>query len=155
MGIKGNLFHSNDLQSVLQRISSVQPDANRQWGSMNSHQMLVHCSDVIREVLGIRTTPNLSNIFLRTVVKWIALYGPEWQKGKFPTAPDYDQLKKGTAPLSFDNDRNELMRLLTNLGNIPANHPLPAHPAFGKLDRTQWGRLSYRHIDHHLRQFGC
>jgi Protein of unknown function (DUF1569) len=30
----------------------------------------------------------------------------------------------------------------------------PDHPAFGPLPRRAWGVLAYRHIDHHLRQFG-
>ncbi len=29
------------------------------------------------------------------------------------------------------------------------------HPFFGKITKEQGGRLVYKHIDHHLRQFGC
>jgi hypothetical protein len=27
------------------------------------------------------------------------------------------------------------------------------HPLFGALSAAEWGRFSYRHADHHLRQF--
>ncbi|MBK7910648.1 DUF1569 domain-containing protein [Candidatus Pollutiaquabacter sp.] len=153
MSSNQNLFHPPDFDSILQRIQNLNADAERKWGTMNVHQMVVHCSDPIREVLGIRPTRNLSNLLLRTVGKWMALYGPEWQKGKFPTSPDYDQLKKGTPPTTFESDREQLQRLLEKVRELPLNHPMPAHPAFGKMSRKEWGRLGYRHLDHHLRQF--
>ena len=28
------------------------------------------------------------------------------------------------------------------------------HPVFGKFSREQWGKMNYKHLDHHLRQFG-
>ncbi|MGH9801334.1 MAG: DUF1569 domain-containing protein, partial [Blastocatellia bacterium] len=30
----------------------------------------------------------------------------------------------------------------------------PEHPAFGKLSTKDWGALTYKHMDHHFRQFG-
>jgi hypothetical protein len=30
----------------------------------------------------------------------------------------------------------------------------PRHPRFGHLSGPEWGRLMYRHLDHHLTQFG-
>ncbi|MDZ7606591.1 MAG: DUF1569 domain-containing protein [Cyclobacteriaceae bacterium] len=29
------------------------------------------------------------------------------------------------------------------------------HPFFGKMSREQIGQLSYKHLDHHLRQFNA
>lgn len=31
------------------------------------------------------------------------------------------------------------------------SHP---HPFFGKLTSEQWGKGIYKHLDHHLKQFG-
>src|SRR6266566_312687 len=31
----------------------------------------------------------------------------------------------------------------------------PEHPLFGKLSGKDWAALSYKHLNHHLRQFGC
>jgi hypothetical protein len=28
------------------------------------------------------------------------------------------------------------------------------HPMFGKMTADQWGRSMWKHLDHHLRQFG-
>jgi hypothetical protein len=155
MAAKGNIFEPADFESIIRRLQTLRPDSERRWGKMDPHQMIVHCSDPVREMLGIRPTRNLSSLLLRTVGKWMALYGPEWQKGKFPTSPDYDQHKKGTPPTSLEEDRNELLRLLQHTHRLPEKAPLAPHPAFGPLTRREWGRLAYRHLDHHLRQFGC
>ena len=37
----------------------------------------------------------------------------------------------------------------------PDHDAWPEHPAFGKLSKRAWGVLIYRHMDHHLRQFGA
>ena len=31
---------------------------------------------------------------------------------------------------------------------------LSEHTFFGELDRKEWARLTYKHLDHHLKQFG-
>lgn len=28
------------------------------------------------------------------------------------------------------------------------------HPGFGRMSQSDWLRWGYRHVDHHLRQFG-
>ncbi|NND11366.1 MAG: DUF1569 domain-containing protein, partial [Flavobacteriaceae bacterium] len=28
------------------------------------------------------------------------------------------------------------------------------HPSFGYYTKDQWGKTQYKHLDHHLRQFG-
>jgi hypothetical protein len=28
------------------------------------------------------------------------------------------------------------------------------HPVFGKLTKEQWSKATWKHIDHHLKQFG-
>lgn len=36
----------------------------------------------------------------------------------------------------------------------PASHSQYSHSFFGKLTSQQWAALIYKHLDHHLRQFG-
>ena len=36
----------------------------------------------------------------------------------------------------------------------PKDGAWPVHVAFGQLSGAQWGRLLYRHTDHHFKQFG-
>jgi hypothetical protein len=54
----------------------------------------------------------------------------------------------------LQQDIETLTRLLETFSRTDRLGPWPDHPAFGRLSGAAWGALSYKHIDHHLRQFG-
>jgi hypothetical protein len=61
-----------------------------------------------------------------------------------------------TQPREMELDRSNWNAALTRFvarGREARPHWNP-HPAFGSLPNWEWGRLMYRHIDHHFRQFG-
>jgi hypothetical protein len=69
-----------------------------------------------------------------------------------PTAPNLvisDQRQ-------FDAEKQRLLQIIDRFvdGGPQActDHP---HQFFGKLTPDEWGRLMYKHLDHHLRQFGA
>ena len=52
----------------------------------------------------------------------------------------------------------EKTRLIKNLGETVGKgekHDWPAHVTFGKMTGDQCGKSIYKHLDHHLKQFGC
>jgi hypothetical protein len=55
----------------------------------------------------------------------------------------------------FERERAQLItaidRFLTKGSACCSQHP---HPFFGPLKPQQWAILMYKHVDHHLRQFG-
>lgn len=44
---------------------------------------------------------------------------------------------------------------MERFGAAPAEDLAPVHPAFGRMRRADWGIWAWRHLDHHLRQFGA
>jgi hypothetical protein len=66
--------------------------------------------------------------------------------------PEADQEIRGTRPTEFARDVDELRRLIQRFKGAEAQL-LGHHPLFGALSAAEWGRFSYRHADHHLRQF--
>jgi hypothetical protein len=72
-----------------------------------------------------------------------------WPKGT-PTARELI----ARAPEGFDRELASLERYIDTVAGAADRRDWPEHPAFGKLSRGAWGRLGYRHVDHHLRQFG-
>ena len=44
--------------------------------------------------------------------------------------------------------------LLNYLERVRQQKNLNEHPFFGELNRKEWARLTYKHLDHHLKQFG-
>jgi hypothetical protein len=71
--------------------------------------------------------------------------------GSAPTAPEL----LVRAPREWANDIADVQDLLARAGSARTTATWPEHPAFGKLSKRAWGVLIYRHMDHHLRQFGA
>ena len=119
---------------------------------MTSNEMLCHLADAFRAMLGERTISSTQTLFSRTLIKWVALHSPlEWPKG-VPTMPEVDQRKGGTRPVQFESDRAAVIDLLRRFA-LPETKHTP-HPTFGDLTPGEWQVWGYRHVDHHLRQFG-
>jgi hypothetical protein len=56
---------------------------------------------------------------------------------------------------SFEAERAALLELLERIGTGPADGAGAAHPLFGPLNRREWGVATYKHTNHHLKQFGA
>jgi hypothetical protein len=67
-----------------------------------------------------------------------------------PSHPLYFEQK----PELFERDRQLLITYLERFAK-GREQTWGIHPAFGKLTPEQCARLQYRHIDHHLKQFGA
>jgi hypothetical protein len=83
-------------------------------------------------------------------LKHLILYVLPFPKGA-PTAPEL----KPVDATSFDEERAALLDLLERIGIGPHEGAGPAHPLFGPLTRPEWGVCTYKHTDHHLKQFGA
>ena len=82
-------------------------------------------------------------------LKHLLLYVLPFPKGA-PTAPEL----KSEAAASFEEERAALLQLLERIGTGFRDGMGPAHPLFGPLSWREWGVATYKHTDHHLRQFG-
>ena len=148
-----SLFESGCVDEVQQRLSRLQPDQPGQWGKMNSAQMLAHCSLGLEMAAGeIRPPRALIGRILGPVIKPMALRDNEPMRRNSPTANE----------LVIKDDRNfetERKRLSGLINRFAAAGPdaCTAHPHafFGSLTPDEWAILMYKHLDHHLRQFGA
>ncbi len=140
---------------IVRRLRTLRPDSARRWGRMSAHQMVCHLSDSFRMMIGRRPVSDATGRLQRTVVRWIALYGPlRWPAGIL-TSPEIDQGFGGTRPLDFAADLAELETLLELVTTPGTRFDSPAHPIFGRMSQAAWLRWAYLHMDHHLRQFGA
>jgi len=148
----GTLLDPAARAEILRRIEPLTPE-KRRWGRMTAHQMLCHLSDACRAALGERRVPVIGTLWERTAIRWIAIHtNLEWPQG-VRTVPEADQEIGGTRPTEFARDVDELRRLIQRFNGAEAQLS-GDHPLFGALSAAEWGRFSYRHADHHLRQFG-
>jgi hypothetical protein len=135
---------------ISQRIRSLPSDAARRWGTMNVSEMFRHAADGIDEALGRRPDEDLSNPFTRTVVKWLVVRRMP-MLCNVPTSRRMDPRREGSPTAGLEADR---ARLLGVLEEFAAGSGQTRHPFFGPLSREEWGMLTLKHLDHHLRQFG-
>lgn len=133
------------------RIARVNPKSAPRWGRMTAHQMVCHLNDSFRAVTGERYVSPATGFFQRTLIKWVALHTPmKWPAG-VPTRPEMDQNIGGTKPVDWERDCTDLRALIRDFGR---RTKFAAHPIFGEMSRSDWMIWGYRHVDHHLRQFG-
>lgn len=149
-----NVFDDAAARSLEARIRRLRPDSPRQWGTMTPHQAMVHLIDSFRIGFGEQevTVPPLGP--LKYVVRFVAFTLPVPMPRGVKTAPELDQVKGsgGSEPGDFEEDRAELVALLKRY--VATDGDLPEHPVWGRMSRGMAGRYAWRHMDHHLRQFG-
>src|SRR6059058_1039730 len=144
---RANLLDNRD--ELLERFARLQPDTPRHWGRMTAHQMVCHCTDAFRNILGERpTAPTRPSGAIRArLLKWIALYAPmPWPRG-IKTRPEADQEQGGTRPDDFSRDVATLAQAAARFAeNLTAVSARP-HFLLGKLSEREWARWAYLHLD--------
>jgi hypothetical protein len=147
-----NLYEAATVEEVKGRIARLGPGSQRQWGKMNVAQAMAHCATPMEWALGDSFPPRM---FVGRILGPIAkrkLLGDERPMGRnTPTAKS----------LVVADERDlaaEQKRLCTLIERFAAagpngctKHP---HTFFGQMTPEEWATLMYKHLDHHLRQFG-
>ena len=139
-------------EEIRTRLQTLDTWSERQWGKMDSAQALAHCASAMEMALGDLKPPRvLIGRVLGGLVKSFALGDDKPFKRNSPTAPELviaDQRE-------FDVEKQRLSNLINRfVAGGPAACTTHPHAFFGKLTPAQWGVLEYKHLDHHLRQFG-
>lgn len=147
-----NLFEASTVQEVKQRTANLKPDSAPNWGKMNAAQAVAHCTAGLELALGDRRPPRMMiGRILGPIVKLKAFREEEPMRRNSPTVPglvvnDERDLEKERERLSGMIDR-----FVAAGPQGCTTHP---HSFFGRLTPDEWAALMYKHLDHHLRQFG-
>lgn len=141
----------SDYLQIKNRIKSLSASSTRKWGGMKLDQMLSHCTTQLEIALGEKAAEIQGPAIMRSRLgKWISLTAIPWPKGSF-TPKEMNMVKLG---INSEDIEDKKKRLLEYLERSQKEKELKAHPFFGSLTRKEWSRLIYKHLDHHLRQFG-
>jgi hypothetical protein len=148
------ILDEGDASALFARIDRLEPARPRLWGRMNAHQAVCHLNDSLKATLGDRPIAPHRVGLKRKLLRFIGFTLPfPWPRGRVPTSRETDQLRDGTQPTVFSDDVAELKSLLARVRSSGARG-LPRHYAWGDLSPAMLGRYVFRHVDHHLRQFG-
>jgi hypothetical protein len=116
---------------------------------MNAPRMLAHLVDWMQMAKGELQTAAKKRILRYPPLKQLAIYWLPFPRG-VPTA---QELIKREA-FDWAGEHAAVCRHVQSFDQLDPKAIWPEHPAFGKLTPKAWGVLGYRHMDHHLRQFG-
>ena len=139
-------------KELISRLFRLMPDTPRRWGTMTVGQMLVHCTDQLRISLGEKSVTSLRvPFFLKPLLKRFLVKRLTAFKAGMKTLPEMDARRGMTPPTTFATDHATLLAYLR-----PARYPASGieHPLFGHLSAQEFGEITWKHLDHHLRQFG-
>jgi hypothetical protein len=146
-----NLFERSTVDEVLSRIDKLQSTSPRQWGKMDAAQMLAHCSAAMDMATG---ESNIPRVFIGRLVGPLVKSTFINEKPFSKNNPTAKELVFST-PCDFSREQTKLrgkIRQFHEGGEAKCTrHP---HPFFGSLTPDEWSRGMYKHLDHHLRQFG-
>ena len=146
-----SILNEGDRAEIVKRLQSLSESSTRQWGNMNVAGMLQHLHLSARMAVGEISVPSGSKrVFQVFPLKHLIIYVLPFPKGA-PTAPAL----KPEVEASFEAERKAVLELLERMGTGPREGAGPSHPLFGPLTWHEWGVTTYKHADHHLKQFGA
>ena len=147
-----NLFERETVDEIISRIDKLQPTTQRHWGK-DVAQMLAHCSAGMDMASGRLNLPRafMGRVLLGPFVKPIYINEKPFTRNS-PTAKEL----VFSNPCDFLREQEQLRAKVQQFhegGEAQCTrHP---HPFFGALTPQEWSRGTYKHLDHHLRQFGA
>lgn len=147
-----NTFDKATTIDIIVRINSLSPKTTPKWGKMDTSKMLAHCN-VVYEFIYDTKHPKPSGFkkwMLKTFVKNTVVSEKPYKRNS-RTAPEF--LIKSDK--DFETEKNRLISYINKTQELGGSHfdNKESH-SFGKLTLTQWNNMFYKHLDHHLTQFG-
>ena len=130
------------------RINQLSPQQQALWGKMSVSQALHHCQFPLQIALQKNHPPVKPNWFAKLLFKKAMYDDKPWRKN-LPTVPSF----RVTGQKEFEQEKNELIKLVNEFNDKKDVIEWQPHPVFGKFTAQQWGQMQYKHLDHHLQQF--
>jgi hypothetical protein len=150
-----DLFDPILVEDTKQRILQLRPESERQWGSMAVAQTLAHCTSGIEMAMGViqAKRARFPVTLLGPIIKPLVFRDDKPMRRNSPSSPEL--FSADPTQCELQRERSRLIAAIDSFASQGAaccsSYP---HPFFGPLSPQQWAILMYKHVDHHLRQFG-
>lgn len=147
----GDLYNVDDYKSVVDRIHQLNASSRPDWGTMDAPKMMAHCAEVQEVINGkqLKQTPFILRLVKGFIKKAVVDKKP--YKRNLQTHPQYRQVSEK----NFENEKQRLLAALQEFHELDKEKAKEVrHTLFGKMTLPEKGWGSFKHIDHHLRQFG-
>lgn len=147
-----DIFNQSTIEEFKSIINNISEKSTAEWGKMNVYQMLKHCTENDKMLTGERKFRRLfiGRIFGKMSLK-SSVKDNEPLSHNSPTHPELVIKEDG----SVASQKQEWLSVLEGYYSKPSStFDDFTHPFFGKMTSQEISKFAYKHIDHHLRQFG-
>ena len=145
------IFDVSARDEILTRLDRLRAEERPRWGRLDAPRMLCHISDQLRHGLGELEAHPIRSPLALPPLNWLIIHVLPWPKGRAKSPPECLQRPAD----DWEIDRQECKRLVHAFCARGPDAAWPISPVFGRISGASWGVLAYRHLDHHLRQFGA
>jgi hypothetical protein len=146
-----NLFEPITAAEIIGRLEKLQSTTQPHWGKMNPAQMMAHCKATFDVYFGsLKPKRNPMGIFFGKMAMKRLLSDKPWPRS-LPTAKEFIIANER----DFQTERAKLIEAINQFVEKGQSVGHFVHPFFGKVSSDIWGKFTYRHLDHHLQQFGA
>jgi hypothetical protein len=147
-----NIFDPSVTDELISRINQLSPETTPKWGKMSVDQMLAHC--IVAYDMAFTDKYPKPNAVLRFILKSFVKNGVVNEK-PYPknsrTAPAFIIADKR----DFEKEKASLIAYLKKTRDLGAAHFEGKESlSFGPMTSGEWNNLFYKHLNHHLEQFG-
>ena len=146
-----SLYNPTDTTEIIARFEKLTPLSTPLWGKMNIAQMFAHCN------VGVQTAMGKHNVKMAMIGKLIGRFFKKLAYNDQPFKKNSPTDRTYIFPANLDAEV-EKIKVISSIKQFSEGGPTSCtthpHPFFGKLTAEQWGKLQWKHLDHHLRQFG-
>ncbi|HTA63341.1 MAG TPA: DUF1569 domain-containing protein [Bacteroidia bacterium] len=145
------IFDKEAYNEISTRLNNLKSESKAQWGIMKPAQMMAHCGEALKTASGEVKRPR---IFIGYIL------GPVFKNMMTNDVPYKHSIR--TDPHFIISDERDFAtekeKLSTALKHFSEggekNATTHTHPFFGDFKQKDWGVIVYKHLDHHLKQFG-
>ena len=145
------IFDTETRDEIFERLARLSPDSPREWGKMTPSQMMEHTARGMEMATGPR---EMKQKLIGKALSWIyreQFLGEKPFRKNAPTGPDFKIKDDPNFEATRERLKSEIVKFF-ELGQSGCDGK--HHGFFGPLTGKQWGETQYKHVDHHLRQFG-
>jgi hypothetical protein len=145
-----SIYNKEDNTKIIDRINSLTAESKAIWGKMTVDQMLMHTNDAMKVAFGEKDLK--INFLMRFLGKMMKnkVFNSEFKKNS-PTAPEFMYREN----FNFETIQKELATNFSRFANGREAIKIMNHPFWGQMTYEDWNKLMWKHMDHHLKQFGA
>lgn len=145
------IFEERTVQELFDRIDHLSNTSERQWGKMTATQAMEHTARALEMALGDKPVKQLLIGKLISPFFKKSFLGEKQMPKNAPTRSTFIVKEEP----DFEATRERLKATIISFQNAgESGTDGKIHGFFGVLTGRQWGETQYKHVDHHLRQFG-